>query len=194
MIMIISVPVNPGCSCLLSVGGLYIDSAYYQPQTIATPIIIHLGPQDLFWPLQCTETGFRNRLDLPFNPSPLIKLCQLMRCRSPGFLSAHDAQQQYWKQYRRRQHPGQRKSRSGFSKKEAAVETVLHSACSENVNKTQSNILFAFRDFSGFKNILNWISNRPSAPAHSQQCDILYVNTFNICTNGCACFEYIYTC
>ncbi|XP_070689833.1 spermatid perinuclear RNA-binding protein-like isoform X1 [Pempheris klunzingeri] len=29
-------------------GGLYIDSAYYQPQTIATPIIIHLGPQDLF--------------------------------------------------------------------------------------------------------------------------------------------------
>ncbi|KAF3695372.1 Spermatid perinuclear RNA-binding protein [Channa argus] len=28
--------------------GLYIDSAYYQPQTIATPIIIHLGPQDLF--------------------------------------------------------------------------------------------------------------------------------------------------
>ncbi|XP_032371472.1 spermatid perinuclear RNA-binding protein isoform X1 [Etheostoma spectabile] len=29
-------------------GGLYIDSAYYQPQTLATPIIIHLGPQDLF--------------------------------------------------------------------------------------------------------------------------------------------------
>ncbi|XP_068452388.1 spermatid perinuclear RNA-binding protein-like [Clinocottus analis] len=29
-------------------GGLYIDSAYYQPPTIATPIIIHLGPQDLF--------------------------------------------------------------------------------------------------------------------------------------------------
>ncbi|CAJ1069740.1 spermatid perinuclear RNA-binding protein-like isoform X3 [Xyrichtys novacula] len=29
-------------------GGLYIDSAYYQPQTITTPIIIHLGPQDLF--------------------------------------------------------------------------------------------------------------------------------------------------
>ncbi|CAG5919336.1 unnamed protein product [Menidia menidia] len=29
-------------------GGLYIDSAYYQPQTVATPIIIHLGPQDLF--------------------------------------------------------------------------------------------------------------------------------------------------
>uniref|UniRef100_A0A673XAI9 Spermatid perinuclear RNA-binding protein-like n=1 Tax=Salmo trutta TaxID=8032 RepID=A0A673XAI9_SALTR len=29
-------------------GGLYIDSAFYQPQTIATPIIIHLGPQDLF--------------------------------------------------------------------------------------------------------------------------------------------------
>uniref|UniRef100_A0A3Q3WNR8 Uncharacterized protein n=1 Tax=Mola mola TaxID=94237 RepID=A0A3Q3WNR8_MOLML len=29
-------------------GGLYIDSAYYQPQTIAAPIIIHLGPQDLF--------------------------------------------------------------------------------------------------------------------------------------------------
>ncbi|KAM9858653.1 spermatid perinuclear RNA-binding protein-like [Aulostomus maculatus] len=29
-------------------GGLYFDSAYYQPQTIATPIIIHLGPQDLF--------------------------------------------------------------------------------------------------------------------------------------------------
>uniref|UniRef100_M4AR17 Spermatid perinuclear RNA-binding protein-like n=1 Tax=Xiphophorus maculatus TaxID=8083 RepID=M4AR17_XIPMA len=28
--------------------GLYIDSAYYQPQPIATPIIIHLGPQDLF--------------------------------------------------------------------------------------------------------------------------------------------------
>uniref|UniRef100_A0A3Q2CV76 Spermatid perinuclear RNA-binding protein-like n=1 Tax=Cyprinodon variegatus TaxID=28743 RepID=A0A3Q2CV76_CYPVA len=28
--------------------GLYIDSAYYQPQTIATPIIIHLGPQDMF--------------------------------------------------------------------------------------------------------------------------------------------------
>ncbi|XP_069562029.1 spermatid perinuclear RNA-binding protein-like isoform X1 [Brachyistius frenatus] len=27
---------------------LYIDSAYYQPQTLATPIIIHLGPQDLF--------------------------------------------------------------------------------------------------------------------------------------------------
>lgn len=38
--------VNP--ACLLSAGGLYIDSAYYQPQTIATPIIIHLGPQDLF--------------------------------------------------------------------------------------------------------------------------------------------------
>uniref|UniRef100_A0A8C8IC31 Spermatid perinuclear RNA-binding protein n=1 Tax=Oncorhynchus tshawytscha TaxID=74940 RepID=A0A8C8IC31_ONCTS len=32
----------------LSVGGLYIDSAFYQPQTIATPIIIHLGPQDFF--------------------------------------------------------------------------------------------------------------------------------------------------
>uniref|UniRef100_A0A8C8IDC3 Spermatid perinuclear RNA-binding protein n=1 Tax=Oncorhynchus tshawytscha TaxID=74940 RepID=A0A8C8IDC3_ONCTS len=29
-------------------GGLYIDSAFYQPQTIATPIIIHLGPQDFF--------------------------------------------------------------------------------------------------------------------------------------------------
>uniref|UniRef100_A0A8C9ZAP1 Spermatid perinuclear RNA-binding protein-like n=1 Tax=Sander lucioperca TaxID=283035 RepID=A0A8C9ZAP1_SANLU len=29
-------------------GGLYLDSAYYQPQTLATPIIIHLGPQDLF--------------------------------------------------------------------------------------------------------------------------------------------------
>ncbi|XP_029685374.1 spermatid perinuclear RNA-binding protein-like isoform X2 [Takifugu rubripes] len=29
-------------------GGLYVDSAYYQPQTIAAPIIIHLGPQDLF--------------------------------------------------------------------------------------------------------------------------------------------------
>ncbi|XP_060927771.1 spermatid perinuclear RNA-binding protein-like [Limanda limanda] len=29
-------------------GGLYFDSAYYQPQTIHTPIIIHLGPQDLF--------------------------------------------------------------------------------------------------------------------------------------------------
>ncbi|XP_068166777.1 spermatid perinuclear RNA-binding protein-like isoform X2 [Antennarius striatus] len=29
-------------------GNLYIDSAYYQPPTLATPIIIHLGPQDLF--------------------------------------------------------------------------------------------------------------------------------------------------
>ncbi|XP_055775149.1 spermatid perinuclear RNA-binding protein-like [Salvelinus fontinalis] len=29
-------------------GGLYIDGAFYQPQTIATPIIIHLGPQDFF--------------------------------------------------------------------------------------------------------------------------------------------------
>ncbi|KAM6965263.1 spermatid perinuclear RNA-binding protein-like [Aplochiton taeniatus] len=29
-------------------GGVYIDSAFYQPQTMATPIIIHLGPQDLF--------------------------------------------------------------------------------------------------------------------------------------------------
>ncbi|XP_070820495.1 spermatid perinuclear RNA-binding protein-like isoform X1 [Chaetodon trifascialis] len=29
-------------------GGLYLDSAYYHPHTIATPIIIHLGPQDLF--------------------------------------------------------------------------------------------------------------------------------------------------
>ncbi|XP_047236263.1 spermatid perinuclear RNA-binding protein-like [Girardinichthys multiradiatus] len=33
---------------LAAYSGLYIDSAYYQPQTIATPIIIHLGPQDLF--------------------------------------------------------------------------------------------------------------------------------------------------
>ena len=36
------------CARLLSAGGLYIDSSYYQPQTIAAPIIIHLGPQDLF--------------------------------------------------------------------------------------------------------------------------------------------------
>ncbi|XP_054628374.1 spermatid perinuclear RNA-binding protein-like isoform X2 [Dunckerocampus dactyliophorus] len=30
-------------------GGLYLDAAaYYQPQALATPLIIHLGPQDLF--------------------------------------------------------------------------------------------------------------------------------------------------
>ncbi|XP_062307636.1 spermatid perinuclear RNA-binding protein-like isoform X3 [Osmerus eperlanus] len=29
-------------------GGLYIDSAFYQAQALATPLILHLGPQDLF--------------------------------------------------------------------------------------------------------------------------------------------------
>ncbi|XP_061881149.1 spermatid perinuclear RNA-binding protein-like isoform X3 [Entelurus aequoreus] len=29
-------------------GRLYLDGAFYQPQTLAPPIIIHLGPQDLF--------------------------------------------------------------------------------------------------------------------------------------------------
>ena len=33
-------------------GGLYIDSAFYQAQALAPPLILHLGPQDLFWPLQ----------------------------------------------------------------------------------------------------------------------------------------------
>lgn len=63
---------------LLSVGGLYIDSAYYQPQTIAAPIIIHLGPQDLFWPRRRTET----RLNLLFKPSPLLN-CRRLSITTP---------------------------------------------------------------------------------------------------------------
>lgn len=96
------VSVNPSCFCLLSSGGLYIDSAYYQPQTIAAPIIIHLGPQDLFWPHWCTATGLGSSLDLLFNPSPLLNSVsesQLLRCCSPGLHLPHETQQQYWKQY-----------------------------------------------------------------------------------------------
>lgn len=179
--MTISVPVNPGCSCLLSLGGLYIDSAYYQPQTIATPIIIHLGPQDLFWPRQCAETSLGNSLDLLFNPSPLlnsVSASQLLQRCSLGFLPAHETQQQYWKQYGGENTSGDTvKSMSGFREEEAAAETLFDPAHSENVNKTQSNTSSAFGNLNVFQNLTGvWngfsvkllISNRPSALAHSE--------------------------
>ncbi len=153
--MTISVPVNPGCSCLLSVGGLYIDSAYYQPQTIATPIIIHLGPQDLFWPRRCTETRLGNSLDLLFNPSPLlnsVSTSQLLRRCSPRCLHPHGTRQQYWKQYGGENTSGN--TRHTLSEGEAAAETLFDPARSENVNKTQSNTSSAFGNLNVFQSDL----------------------------------------
>lgn len=126
--LIISVPVNPSCSCLLSLGGLYIDSAYYQPQTIAAPIIIHLGPQDLFWPRQCTETGLGNSLDLLFNPSPLlnsVSASQLLRRCSPGLRHSTWDTAAILKAIWRRKHLGQHsvKSTLGLSEEEPVAET-----------------------------------------------------------------------
>ena len=131
-------PVNP--RCLLSAGGLYIDSAYYQPQTIATPIIIHLGPQDLFWP------RLRGSPDLLFNPSPLLNSAgasQLLRRRSPpGLLPPLETRQQYWKQYGGENEP--RGDRHAVRSR-SADETLFGPARSQNnVNKTQSNTSAAF--------------------------------------------------
>lgn len=207
--MIISVPVNPGCSCLLSLGGLYIDSAYYQPQTIATPIIIHLGPQDLFWPRRCTESSLSNSLDLLLNPSPLlnsVSASQLQRRRSPWLLHPHQTQQQYWKQYGGESTSGSTLSRPGrvlVKRRPQPRLFFFDSSQSENINKTQSNTFSAFGNLNVFQSNSTGVwnsfsvklqdSNRPSAPAHSQYCDRLYVNTiFNICIYGCMWVLNIY--
>ena len=154
--MIISVHVNPGCSCLLSLGGLYIDSAYYQPQTIATPIIIHLGPQDLFWPRRCTENSLGNSLDLLLNPSPLlnsVSASQLQRRRSPWLLPTHQTQQQYWKQYGGENTSGSTLSRPGrvWWRGGRSQGSFFDSAQSENINKTQSNPFPAFGNLNVFQ-------------------------------------------
>lgn len=143
--MNISVPVNPSCVCLLSSGGLYIDSAYYQPQTIAAPIIIHLGPQDLFWPHWCTATGLGNSLDLPFNPSPLLNSVsesQLLRCCSPGLHLPHETQQQYWKQYGGENTSGNTLSSPGWVSVRRSLQPRLW--LKETPIKTRSNTSSAY--------------------------------------------------
>lgn len=172
--MIISVSVNPGCSCFLSLGGLYIDSAYYQPQTIAAPIIIHLGPQDLFWPRQCTETSLCNSLDLLFNPSPLLNSvsASLQRC-SPGLPHPPETLQQYWKQYGGENTSGNTHvtSRLGLSEEEpAAVTLIQRTAIKHEAILLLPTGISTCSTVTAVWNGFCWIQTASSVPAHSYQC------------------------
>lgn len=140
--MIIVVPVNPSCSCLPTLGGLYIDSAYYQPQTIAAPIIIHLGPQDLFWP--CQPTGDQP-LQQPLTPFLILHPCQTLPAplyyrgaALRGSRHTHETQEQYSKQYGGENTSGNLcQVQVGSQWRRAWARSWGFD--SENINKTRSN-------------------------------------------------------